>query len=51
MHYGNTLYYGHYVIDCLDAKTGIWWHCDDKNITKISDFQKLYKLESVTKKN
>ena len=26
---------GHYVSDVFDFNTGIWWHCDDANITEI----------------
>ena len=29
-----------YVSDVFDANTGIWWHCDDGNITQISDLPK-----------
>ena len=36
-HDGESLYCGHYVSDVFDANTGIWWHCDDDNITQISD--------------
>ena len=38
MYDGNYLDCGHYVSDDFDANTGIWWHCDDSNITEISDF-------------
>ena len=31
---------GHYVSDVFDSSTGIWWHCDDNNITEISDLPK-----------
>ena len=35
-HDGNSLDFGHYVSDVFDSSTGIWWHCDDVNITEIS---------------
>ena len=31
------MYCGHYVSYVSDSSTGIWWHCDDDNITEISD--------------
>ena len=36
-HDGNSLDCGHYVSDVFDSSTEIWWHCDDENITHISD--------------
>ena len=46
MHDGNFLYFGHYVSDVFDANTGIWWHCDDFNITDICDSPKgIYTIE------
>ena len=39
-HYGDSLDCGHYVSDVFDSSTGIWWHCDNDNITEISDLQK-----------
>ena len=39
-HDGYSLYCGHYVSDFFDSSTGIWWHCDDNNITQISDLTK-----------
>ena len=39
-HDGDSLDCGHYVSDVFDCSTGIWWHCDDDNITQISDFTK-----------
>ena len=36
-HDGGSLDCGHYVSDVFDSSTGIWWHCDDDNITKLSD--------------
>ena len=37
---GESLDCGHYVSDVFDSSTGIWWHCDDDNITQISDLPK-----------
>ena len=39
-HDGDTLDCGHYVSDVFDSSTGIWWHCDDDNITEISALPK-----------
>ena len=39
-HDGESLDCGHYVSDVFDCSTGIWWHCDDDNITEISDLPK-----------
>ena len=39
-HDGDSLGCGHYVSGFFYARTGIWWHCDDDNITKISDSPK-----------
>ena len=39
-HGGDSLDCGHYVSDVFDTSTGIWWHCDDNNITEISDLPK-----------
>ena len=36
-HDGDSLDCGHYVGDVFDANTGVWWHCDDDNITQITD--------------
>ena len=36
-HDGDSLDCGHYVSDVLDSITGIWRHCDDDNITELSD--------------
>ena len=30
--------FGHYVSDVFDFNTGLWWHCDDANITEVSNF-------------
>ena len=38
MHGGESLDCRHYVSDVFDSKTEIWWHCDDDNITEISNF-------------
>ena len=44
---GDSLDCGNYVSDVFDVKTGIWWHCDDANITEISDFiEGVYTRES-----
>ena len=40
-HDGKLLDCGHYVRDFFDSSTVIWWHCDDDNITQISDFTKM----------
>ena len=37
---GDSLDCGHYVSDVFDSNTGIWWHCDDDNITELSDLPK-----------
>ena len=37
---GDSLDCGHYFSNCFDVNTGIWWHCDDANITEISGFPK-----------
>ena len=50
---GDSLDYGHYVGDIFDYNTGIWWHCDDTNITEIIDLtEEVYTGESnkLTKK-
>ena len=39
-HDGDSLDCGHYVSDVFDSSIGIWWHCDDDNITEISDLPK-----------
>ena len=39
-HDGDSLDCGHYVSDVFDISTGIWWHCDDDNITQISGLPK-----------
>ena len=40
----------HYVSDLFDTNTGIWWHCDENNINKISDLPKGVILERAKKK-
>ena len=37
---GDSLDFGHYVSDVFDSSTGILWHCDDDNITELSDLPK-----------
>ena len=42
-----SLYCGHYVSDVFDSNTEIWWHCDDDNITEISDLpEEVYYRET-----
>ena len=36
-HYGDSLDCGNYASGVFDDNTGILWHCDDDNITQISD--------------
>ena len=51
-HDGDSLDCGHYVSDVFDGSTGIWWHCDDGNITQITDRPKVvYYRESHKNKN
>ena len=51
-HDGDSLDCKQYVSDGFDANTGIWWHCDDENITQICDKPKgVYIRESLEKKN
>ena len=49
-HDGDSLDCGNYFSDILYANTGLWWHCDDENITQISDLPKGFLLERVAKK-
>ena len=52
MHDDDSFDYRHYVNDVFDVNTRIWWHCDDVNITEVSDFTKrVYIREITTKKN
>ena len=47
IHDGDSLYCRHYVSDVFDFNTGIWWRCDDANITEIGDFpERVYTRES-----
>ena len=39
-HDGDSLDWGHYFSDIFNINTGIWWHCDNKNMTQISDIPK-----------
>ena len=34
-HNGNSMSTGHYYSDILYFKTGVFWRCDDRNITKV----------------
>ena len=56
-HDGDSLDCFHYVSGVFDSRTGIWWHCDDKNTTEISallkgvyyrETQKLMKNKNIT---
>ena len=38
MHDENSLHYGHNFTYLFDVNTGIWWHCDDVEISQISGF-------------
>ena len=47
MNDGDSLDCGNYVSDIFDTNTVFWWHCDDVNITKISDLPEgVYTRES-----
>ena len=51
-HDGNQLNCGQYVSYVFDCSTGILCHCDDDNITQISDLPKgVYMRESHKKKS
>ena len=39
-HDSDSLDCRHYFSDVFDISTGIWWHCDDDNITEMSDLPK-----------
>ena len=39
-HDDDSLDFGYYVSDVFDSSTGIWWHCDDDNITEFSGLPK-----------
>ena len=49
-HGGDSLHCGHYVSGVFDTNTGIWWHCDDDNITQICDSSKRGLYKRVKKK-
>ena len=56
MHDGDSLECVNYFSDVFYANTGIWWHCDDNEITEISAFPVgVYTREShknnITNKN
>ena len=38
MHDVKAMTCGHYVSGVSDANTGIWWYCDDDEITEMSVF-------------
>ena len=45
----------HWIVDIMsvisfDANTGIWWQCDDDNITQISDLPKGGYIRDIHKK-
>ena len=47
MNDGTSLDCGHCISDIFDVWTGIWWQCDDYQITEISDFREgVYTRES-----
>ena len=47
IHIGDYLDCGNCVSHVFDANTEIWYHCDDSNITEISDFPEgVYTRES-----
>ena len=49
-HDGDSLECGNYVSDVFHSSTGIWWHCDDDNITQISDIPKWVYIRESHKK-
>ena len=49
-HDGDSLDCGYYVSDVVGTNTGIWWHCDDDNITQISDLPKWGYIRDIHKK-
>ena len=52
MHEGTLLYSVHYYSDVFYVITGIWWDCDDDEITQISNFlEGIYTIESHKKKD
>ena len=50
MYDDDSLDFGHYVSNVFDTNTGIWWHCGDDNITKISDLSEGVYIIDVHKK-
>ena len=50
-HDGNSLDYGNYAFNVFDASTGIWWHCDDENITEIGALPKGFYITENHKKS
>ena len=50
MNYGEYLDFGNYVSNVFDTNTGIWWYCDDGNITKISDLPEGFYIREIHKK-
>ena len=50
-HDGDSLDCGHCVSDAFDANIGIWWHCDDDNITQMSYLPKGVNIRKSHKKN
>ena len=52
MHDGNLLHCGNSFSDVSDVNTGIWWHCDDDEITQISGFiDRVYTRKSHKQKH
>ena len=49
-HDGDSLDCGHCVSDAFDANIGIWWHCDDDNITQMSYLPKGVNIRKSHKK-
>ena len=49
-HGGDSLDCENYVSDVFDSNTGIWWHCDDDNITQIGDLPKGVYIREIHKK-
>ena len=41
---------GHYYSEIFDFNTGIWWHCDDDEITKIINFPEGVCIREKTKR-
>ena len=50
MHDGELLDCGNYARYFFDANTGIWWHCEDDEITEINDLvEGVYIVENYKK--